>query len=418
MTHSLSRLLAEPIARTGLPTVADRKSPPSCRIAAVRDEGGVKSAEVFIYGPIDPFAWEEFGEVSAHSFVGELAALDVDELTVRIHSPGGAVFDALAITNAIKSHRATVTTVVEGLAASAASFIAQAGDRVVIRPNAEMMIHDPWGYCSGNQAEFLDYAAWLDRAADNIADLYAEHAGGTAAQWREAMRAETWYSADEAVAAGLADIKTSDDDVADSDAEDDRDEAAVAALATRYTCRAEAPAPFMPSNQVGRQKGSDMALRQEIAARLGIAEDADENIIYDKLDELADLATKPTTVDAAAVKDFAEKNGLRVVDAEKFSEIENELARRRADDDARAKADRAAKVEAAVQAGKITPARRDHFVALMDADPDGTAAILDGLPANLSVPTTELGSCPVDETELTPYDELFGKKADNTSKEA
>ncbi|WLP90249.1 head maturation protease, ClpP-related [Gordonia sp. NB41Y] len=415
MTHSLSRLLADPAARVAV-AGRDASADTTCRIGEIRNEaGGGTVAEVFIYGAIHPMPW--FDEVSAANFVGELAALDVDEISVRINSPGGDVYDALAITNALKSHPAKVTTIIEGLAASAASFIAQAGDTVIVRPNAEVMIHDPSMIARGNPAELADLAKWLDRAADNIADIYAQRAGGEPADWRAAMRAETWYSATEAVEAGLADESHSDSAGKSATTDDRTNEAAAAALAARYACRAQAPAPFMPTDLVGRQKGSDMALRQEIAARLGIAEDADENAILAKLDEITDLATKPNAVDAAAVTAFAEANGLRVIDAVKYGEIEDELTRRRADDTARVKADRATKVLDAVKAGKITPARRDHFVALMDADPDGTAAMLDSLPANLSVPTTELGSCPADETELSPYDELFGKPADD-SKEA
>ena len=405
---SLSKLLTDPAA---LAVVKQRdvvESGPECRIGDIRNEAGRKSAEVFIYGAITPWAWDELGEVSANGFVGQLSALDVDDITLRIHSPGGDVYDALAITNAIKSHRARVTTVVEGLAASAASFIAQAGDRIIIRPNAEMMIHDPAGGVRGNPEQVSEYAKWLDRAGDNIAAIYADRAGGTVADWRQAMRDETWYSADEAVAAGLADETHSDPSavVAPIEEEDDRESDAAAAFADvrrafAHSCRAEARAPFMPVN-AGRQEGSAVDLRQEILARLGIAETATDTMLLDTLGDMKDRAAAAS--DVAAVTAFAEANGLRVVDADRYGEMEAELTEHRSAAAERDQADRAAVVDAAVEKGKITPARRDHFVALMDADPEGTAALLDQLPDELAVPTVEKGTAPAaDDSVDTEY---------------
>ncbi|GAA3963015.1 head maturation protease, ClpP-related [Gordonia caeni] len=413
---SLSRLLADPAART---VVADRDQPadttPACRIGAITNSSGRSHAEVFIYGAIHPWPWEEIGEVGANGFVTKLSGLDVDDITVRIHSPGGDVYDALAITNALKAHPAYITVVVDGLAASAASFIAQAGDKIIIRPNAEMMIHDPSGGVRGNSAQLVEYSKWLDRAADNIAAIYADRAGGDPGDWRTAMRAETWYSAAEAVEAGLADETHSDPAAETAATEDDRDgEAAAAAFADlrrayAHQCRADAPAPFMPSDQVGRQEGSDMALRQEIAARLGIAEDADESTVLNKIDELTELATTPDKPsDAAQLTALAEAHGLRVVDVDWFTEMEAAIEQAAADAQARRLADQAQVVENAIEAGKITPARREHFVALMAADEDGTAALLDSLPANLAVPTDEIGRQPdTDEAEKSAYDALF-----------
>ncbi|MGB3707607.1 head maturation protease, ClpP-related [Gordonia sp. (in: high G+C Gram-positive bacteria)] len=415
---SLTRLLADPAARA---VVANRETPAekstTCRIGDVTNTTGKTTAEVFIYGAIHPWPWEELGEVGANGFVSQLAALDVDEITLRIHSPGGDVYDALAITNALKAHRAAVTVVIDGLAASAASFIAQAGDKIIIRPNAEMMIHDPSGGVRGNPEQVAEYAKWLDRAGDNIAAIYADRAGGDVADWREAMRAETWYSADEAVSAGLADETHAD---AVEATEDNRADAAIAEARRAYAhaCRAEAPAPLMPA-AAGRPKGSDVELRKMIAARLGIAEDADESTIEAKLDEVVDLATRPDQTkptDAAAATSYAEANGLRLVDAAKFSEIETELADHRAQAAERTVAEQAAVVENAVAKGRITPARRDHFVALMAADPEGTAALLAGLPDELAVPIDELGQTPDGDDEKSAFDKIFHTADSGTDK--
>jgi ATP-dependent Clp endopeptidase proteolytic subunit ClpP len=143
-----------------------------------------------------------FGGVSAVDFVNELAQINGD-IEVHINSPGGDVFDGLAIYNSLAQRPGNVTTIIDGLAASAASFIAQAGKVRMIAPGAMMMIHDAAGMCMGNASDMRELADLLDKVSDNLASIYADHSG-RADGWRDAMRAETWYTADEAVAAGLA----------------------------------------------------------------------------------------------------------------------------------------------------------------------------------------------------------------------
>lgn len=167
------------------------------RIENAADTAG--AATVHVYDEIGYFG------VSAQDFVKDLQAITADRMDVHINSPGGEVFDGIAIMQALKSHKAHVTVIVDSLAASIASVIAMAGDRVVMARNATMMIHDGHGLAIGNAADMREMADLLDKVSDNIASVYAERAGGDVADWRERMRAETWYSADEAVAAGLAD---------------------------------------------------------------------------------------------------------------------------------------------------------------------------------------------------------------------
>lgn len=156
-------------------------------------------AHVSIYDEIG------FWGVSAQDFAAQVKGITAPSITVHINSPGGDVFDGVAILNTLRSHPATVDVVVDGLAASAASFIAMAGDTVTMMPNASMMIHDASGVCMGNTADMVAMADLLDKISDNIASVYATRAGGSVNQWREVMRGEAWYTADEAVEAGLAD---------------------------------------------------------------------------------------------------------------------------------------------------------------------------------------------------------------------
>lgn len=163
------------------------------------------TAVIRLYDPVDSYG--EYWGVSAKEFAEALDALpsNITEIRLHINSPGGDVFDGVAIVNALRAHPAKIVAVVDGIAASAASFIACAADETVMAPNSELMIHDAWGLCVGNAADMHQMAEMLDHISDNIASMYAAKAGGTPESWREAMAKESWYSADEAVAAGLAD---------------------------------------------------------------------------------------------------------------------------------------------------------------------------------------------------------------------
>ncbi|MFB4312925.1 head maturation protease, ClpP-related [Actinomadura sp. 21ATH] len=166
------------------------------RLTNLVDEG---FAELMIFDEIGFFG------LTAGSLVDQLSALDTPQINVRINSPGGEIFDGIAIHNALRSHQAKVNVRVEGIAASIASVIAMAGDEVEMAPHSQMMIHDGMGVAIGNAQEMREMADLLDRQSDNIAAVYAEKAGGRKDSWRKKMRAETWYTAQEAVEAGLAD---------------------------------------------------------------------------------------------------------------------------------------------------------------------------------------------------------------------
>lgn len=188
-----------------VPKPARRFARPLARAAAdtswyrITNNAGTRQAEVAIF---DEIGW--LG-VSAEEFVAEIKALDVDQITVQINSPGGDVFDGLAIYQSLIDHPAKVVTRAVSLAASAASFILQAGDERLIAPHATVMIHNAMGLAVGTAVDMRETADLLDKASANIASIYAEASGRPVAEFVEAMNAETWYSADEAVSAGLVD---------------------------------------------------------------------------------------------------------------------------------------------------------------------------------------------------------------------
>lgn len=151
-------------------------------------------------------SWGGEWGISAREFGAALAELgDVAEIQLHVNSPGGEVYEGISIMNALRRHPARVTAVVDGIAASAASFIAASADELVMARNTELMIHDAWGIALGPASEMRAAAERLDAHSNNIASVYHDKAGGSLDGWRDLMLAETWFSADEAVAAGLAD---------------------------------------------------------------------------------------------------------------------------------------------------------------------------------------------------------------------
>lgn len=248
----------------------------------VEDAGGV--ASLHLYGAIGGF----WGDIIAGDVVREIRDLDVATLNVYVNSPGGDVYDGIAIRNALRQSPAHIIVHVDGIAASAASYIACAGDEVVMGENAEIMIHDAWTIVLGNAEELRVAAGDLDRISDNIAAMYAEKAGGTAADWRELMKAETWYTAEEAVAAGLADRL-------DSDTATDTAAAAQFDLSMfAHAGRAAAPAP-VPVAALASPRKEPRMNRAQLAAALAAGQITQEQ--HDAA--LAALNVVAPTTDAA-----------------------------------------------------------------------------------------------------------------------
>ncbi len=130
---------------------------------------------------------------------------DVALIRVHLNSPGGDVFEGMTMLNLLKAHSARVEVLVDGIAASAASFVAMAGDRIVMGEGSMLMIHNPMTIMWGNAAELRKQAEVLDKVAGEMAGIYAKRTGKSEDQARAWMDAETWFTGKEAVEAGLAD---------------------------------------------------------------------------------------------------------------------------------------------------------------------------------------------------------------------
>lgn len=374
-------------------------------------------AEVLIY---DEIGW--YG-VTADGFVNDLKAIDGDEIVVRVNSPGGDVYDGIAILNALRGHKAKITTIVDGLAASAASFIAMAGDEIVMNPNSEMMIHDAWGYSIGNAEDMHKAADDLDRVSNNIASIYAERAGGTTEAWREVMRAETWYSAQEAVDAGLANRvgAKQEDDTEEIDAK-----ASFDLSIFNYAGRKSAPAPKALAIKASdtateasaaatttTEGGSDVAFTDEqtgeLREALSLSEDATDQEIFDAvLERLTAPEEAPAAASAAALPE-----GVVAIEASVLNDLRTNAARGA---QARAQQEQDARenlVNAAVQDGRIAPARKDHWLNALKADHEGAAASLASLAPGL-IPVTEIGHAQASESTINGdaiLASLFGSEA-------
>ena len=158
-------------------------------------------------GIVEVLLYDEIGGwgISAKDFARDLRAIKANTINVRIDSPGGAASEGITIYNVLRNHKATVHTIVDGAAYSIASVVAQAGETRVMNRGSTMMIHEPYGLVVGNEADMLKEAEVLNLMAGNIAGLFADRAGGTEADWRDRMKAESWYRAEQAVDIGLAD---------------------------------------------------------------------------------------------------------------------------------------------------------------------------------------------------------------------
>lgn len=170
---------------------------PWYRLVKADSDSGTSTLHVF--GPIG--GW--FG-VNSEDFAADLADVP-GPLNVHINSGGGDAFEGITIANLLRAHPSTVHGVVTGLAASAASIIAMGCDALTMSPGSQLMIHRAMTSVYGNRDDMAEVMDMLERMDTSLAGLYQARAGGDLADWENAMQKETWYTPDEAVAAGLAD---------------------------------------------------------------------------------------------------------------------------------------------------------------------------------------------------------------------
>ena len=385
-------------------------------------------ATLRMYGPID--SWGGFWGISAKEVAAALDELPetIEDIILRVNSPGGEAWEGMAILNLLRAHPAKVLAVVDGMAASAASFIAAGCDDTIMSPGSQMMIHDASGFAYGNSATMAKAQRMLDSTSNSIAAVYAAAAGGTDESWRQLMRDETWYTAQEAVAAGLAasvqvvpDAGQTDTAGAepppDPEVPDEGDiEDAFDLSMYRYAGRSHAPAPAAlgtpkpPTASAGgsthpTEGGPAVAFSDEqitdMRRTLGIAEDADEATILAALTEALDERSDPTTdtvpdghvvIPAARLADLeaGAKAGVQAATTLREQERERFLNDNRT---------------------KYAPANRDAWAKEYDRDPEGTRKHFES--AADIIPLAELGQAGDTDTSEDDalYASVFGKDA-------
>ena len=204
--------------------------------AALRIESKDDEATIYVYDAIG--GW--YGGVDAQQFVKDLGSLKAKTIHLRINSPGGDVFDARAMVTAVREHSAKVVAHIDGVAASAASYLALAADEVRMSDGAFFMIHNAWGVSVGNKADMREMADLLDKVDASIVAEYQRKTGKTADEIAAWMDAETWFTAAEAKAAGFVDEVVSDGQKAKASAFN------LAAYAKAPKALTEPPAPAAP----------------------------------------------------------------------------------------------------------------------------------------------------------------------------
>lgn len=385
-----------------------------------------KAAQVEIYDDIIPFIG-----VNANDFRNELKALgeDIETIDLHVNSRGGSVWEAVAIMNTLRQHKARVVTTVDGVAASSAGFIAVgASDELIMADNAELMAHLPWAMAVGSAEDMRKAAESLDRTARNIVSIFADRTGGTEEEWMGILSAETWWSAQEAVDAGIADsvLKAPK-----------RAKAKAAAGAKNsfdlsifnHAGRSDAPAPQSPQAhtqtppvaEAEKEKEPTMGTLSESALqKLGLGADADDSAIEEAINALAERPT--TVVNNAATEpspeqlsEVAAKLGATVVDKAAYDKLVSDA---QAGVEARAQQVREANdriIGDALAKGKITPVNSKTWREALDESPKQTMALLESMPEN-SLPVMEIGhgvsreDAPQDQDKLDMFALVTGRE--------
>lgn len=163
----------------------------------------VTGTDLFLYDVIGP---SELGMISAMDVIDALGPMEGKDINLRIMSYGGSVDQGVAIYNAIRRRRGKTKVYIDSIAASIASVIAMAGDQIIMNKGSKMMIHDPWTIAVGNSMQMRKMADQLDTYAEGILDIYVERSKRPKSEVQEMMRAETWMTAEQAIALGFADV--------------------------------------------------------------------------------------------------------------------------------------------------------------------------------------------------------------------
>jgi len=358
-------------------------------------------AELLVYGEIGDLAALFDMGVGPRQMVDAIREVDGRRLTVRVNSSGGDAFGGIAIHNALIAREGETVARVEGLAASAASVIVMGADRIEMASGSMLMIHDASCFTYGPADDQRKSADLLDKLSDELAGIYARRAGVSEERMRADMRAETWFTADEAVAIGLADVALADGGhLAPADAD---------AMARRIGQFQHPPgraiqiaAQWIGQAQSKERPTMDKSTEEQIADLQGQL-DAAQALASERAGVVDDLQAQ---FDAAIAQRDEVKAQFVAVVAERDA-LQAQLAEAL---EAQRTEKRDALIDAAFDAGKIIDAQREHFVAFFDAAPEACAAALDAIPRdsawNASGSTVSNAAAAANVTALNGAEEL------------
>lgn len=378
-------------------------------------------ATIRMYGPID--SWGGYWGISTKDVSGVLDSLpdSVTQINLRINSPGGEVFEGIAILNLLRAHKAKVTAVVDGLAASAASIIAAGCNETVMSPGTQMMIHSPWMITWGNAVDLRKNADMLDGVERSCVEIYQAKAG--AKDWAALLAAETWLTATETVGLGLADRVATIPDAGETATvgdqpidEDDVEDAAMVIPISRFPDRvAAAVAPALqtssspePRNNNREELAMSDAFLAGVRERLGVTDaEASEETVLTALDQV--LAEQADPTPTAALPE-----GVVAIDAAVLANLQAQAAQGAEARAEQAQTRRDGILDAALADGRIAPTSRAQFAALLESNEEGTTALLNSMPKNTAIPVAELGFQP---PEASSDDQLYAMAWGNDTNE-
>lgn len=364
------------------------------------------TAVLRLYDVID--SWGGWWGISAAEVAETLDDLPDSVSLVEIHlnSPGGEATEGVALANVLRQHPARIVAIVDGLAASAASMVAMGADEVVVAPGSQLMVHEASGGAWGPADYMESMARSLHSISGAYAAAYAAKAGGTAEQWREVMRAETWFAPDEAVTAGLADRLLTAPATTEPAAAVARHDLRVFAHAGRQN----APAPRLPAAApaarastttkaaVGGMTEEDIAMSEflnGVRERLGLSDTADETAALAALDEaLTERAEAPAAQATVPA-------GHTLLPDVALDELRAQAAQGAQAHEQLRLQNRAAALDS--YRDRFTPVNRARWEAAYDRDPENTVELLKAMP--VVVPTAEVGHGLDPKNELD--DEFF-----------
>ena len=379
-------------------------------LPAAKTNGTV--ATIRLYEPIDSYGG--YWGVSAKEFTRTLDQLpdDVTEIRLLINSPGGEVMEGIAIMNALRAHSARIVAVVEGIAASSASFIAASADELVMMQNSELYIHNAWGIVIGDAADLRAVADDLENHFDrNIASVYAAKSGDTVEYWLAEMDKDRFLTAAQAVDEKLADRV---EGVGDADAAKAKFDLSVFARSDRRSAaRADVQLPVSTESGDPNRKDKAMAygdLQAGLRERLGVTDaDASDESLLAAVDQALEEQAEPNTESAPVAAALPE--GFTAIDKTVLADLQAKADRGAQAHAEQEKTRRDGIVADALRTGRISATSTEAIRAQLENDEAGTVKFLTTLPENTAVPVVELGhSDTLNSSDDALYGAIYGPK--------